>query len=174
MKLTPSSIARRTMRIPRRSSTCGKPRCQPPRPIADTRSPVLPRTRYGIAACAGFSDMSFSFRSASVIRPFDAARQVRREVAARDAPTPRRGRGFGRPGTRSRPRERRLDRPEADRPRRHLDVPPVPRPLRRAENSEVVALVRSDPAPERDPLRLRRLAPEVPVADDDVDRAAVG
>ncbi len=52
MKLTPRSIAVRTMRRLSCSSTLGSPRCQPPIPIGDTRSPVLPRTRY--------SEMEFS------------------------------------------------------------------------------------------------------------------
>ena len=47
MKLMPSSIAVRTMRRLSFSSTCLRPRCQPPSPIDDTFSPVRPRTRRG-------------------------------------------------------------------------------------------------------------------------------
>src|ERR1051325_1000993 len=48
MKLMPLSTAARTIRMLSCSSRCLKPRCQPPRPMADTCSPVRPRTRYGI------------------------------------------------------------------------------------------------------------------------------
>src|ERR1700680_1962892 len=59
MKLTPRSIALRTIRRLSCSSTVGRPRCQPPSPIADTRSPVRPSARRGIGS-AEFSAMSVS------------------------------------------------------------------------------------------------------------------
>src|ERR1700682_6245698 len=53
MKLTPRSIAVRTMRRLSCSSTVERPRCQPPSPIGETRSRVFPRTRYSeMAFCA--------------------------------------------------------------------------------------------------------------------------
>ena len=61
MKLMPRSIASRTMRMLSGSSTCLRPRCQPPRPMAETCSSVLPRTRYGISACTVFVAMVSSF-----------------------------------------------------------------------------------------------------------------
>src|SRR4051812_40344340 len=48
MKVMPRSIAERIIRRLRGSSTCARPRCHPPRPIAETRSPVLPIERYVI------------------------------------------------------------------------------------------------------------------------------
>src|SRR5438105_13992153 len=51
MKLTPWSTAVRTMRIAS-SSDDALPRWKPPRPIAETRTPVLPRARRGISAAA--------------------------------------------------------------------------------------------------------------------------
>src|SRR5439155_15669612 len=50
-KLMPRSMAVRTMRRLSCLSTFLRPMCQPPRPMADTRSPVWPRTRYGISDC---------------------------------------------------------------------------------------------------------------------------
>jgi len=51
MKLMPRSIASRTIRMLSCSSNFLRPRCQPPRPMAETCSLVLPRTRYGISPC---------------------------------------------------------------------------------------------------------------------------
>src|SRR5437762_1532958 len=53
----PPSIASRTMRMLTCSSRSLKPRCQPPRPIAETRSPVRPRILYGISPCPAAADM---------------------------------------------------------------------------------------------------------------------
>src|SRR5690348_8531059 len=49
MKVRPRSMALRTSLIASASSTRGSPRCQPPRPMSDTRSPVCPSTRVGIS-----------------------------------------------------------------------------------------------------------------------------
>ncbi len=40
-------MAVRTIRIPNSSSTCFKPMCQPPSPITETFSPVLPPLHIG-------------------------------------------------------------------------------------------------------------------------------
>src|SRR6266481_2106564 len=49
----PSSTAVRTMRMASFSSTFLSPRCQPPIPMAETRSPVLPRVRKGMSVGMG-------------------------------------------------------------------------------------------------------------------------
>src|SRR6266576_2631173 len=57
MKLMPRSMAVRTMRRLSCSSTFGSPRCQPPIPIGDTRSLVLPSVRYCVAGSTLVSDL---------------------------------------------------------------------------------------------------------------------
>jgi hypothetical protein len=57
MKVMPRSIAVRMMRMLSGSSICSKPRCHPPRPIAETHSPVRPSTRYGMSGCVEVSDI---------------------------------------------------------------------------------------------------------------------
>src|SRR5437762_5622744 len=47
----PRSMAARMIRKLSCSSTRSSPRCQPPRPIAETLSPVLPSVRQGIVDC---------------------------------------------------------------------------------------------------------------------------
>ena len=55
----PGFAAYATMtRMLNRSSTLVNPRCQPPSPIADTRSPVRPRVRYCMRSSSASSDHS--------------------------------------------------------------------------------------------------------------------
>src|SRR6185369_4505355 len=49
MKLMPLSIAVRMMRVANSSSIYLNPRCQPPRPIKETLTPVRPSVRTGIS-----------------------------------------------------------------------------------------------------------------------------
>src|SRR5438093_12253848 len=58
MKVMPPSTALRTMRMLSFSSTFLRPRCQPPRPIADTCSPVRPRILSGTFLFASACGMS--------------------------------------------------------------------------------------------------------------------
>src|SRR5215471_15647245 len=59
----PRSIAVLMSRSASDALTCGSARCQPPNPIAETRSPVLPRMRVGIAAMSCVSSWLDDVRS---------------------------------------------------------------------------------------------------------------
>src|SRR3982751_1015889 len=57
MKVTPRSMALRTMRSAISLPTDGSARCHPPRPMAETRSPVRPSVRYGMEMGCALSGM---------------------------------------------------------------------------------------------------------------------
>ena len=59
MKLIPRSIAERISAMACFSLLALKPMCQPPRPMAETRSPVLPMVRYGMSEDVSIDDIAW-------------------------------------------------------------------------------------------------------------------